>query len=215
MDPAQSQEIPVDYILFFQRAGNFERNLRVTIQVQLDRNAKSARFVVLVQPHLAQAYTLARWLTRSRDDADEVMQEACIRALNAIEQQSGVNTRAWLLAIVRNTAYTWLKAKKRIKLVGLDDLSERDLARVEERGAQDDPTVDPETEIISRANAQQLERMIAALPIEFKEALILRDIQGLGYHEIAEVTASPLGTVMSRLSRARKRLIHLLKEDDA
>lgn len=215
MDPAQSQEIPVDYILIFQRAGNFGRNLRVTIEVQLDRNAKSARFVVLVQPHLAQAYTLARWLTRSRDDADEVMQEACIRALNAIEQQSGVNTRAWLLAIVRNTAYTWLKAKKRIMLVGLDDLSERDLARVEERGAQDDPTVDPETEIISRANAQQLERMIAELPMEFKEALILRDIQGLSYHEIAEVTAAPLGTVMSRLSRARKRLIHLLREDDA
>jgi RNA polymerase sigma factor (sigma-70 family) len=183
--------------------------------VQLDRNAKSARFVALVQPHLAAAYTLARWLTRSRDDADEVMQEACIRALKAIEQQSGGNTRAWLLAIVRNTAYTWLKAKKRIKLVGLDDLSERDLARVEERGAQDDPTVDPETEIISRANVQQLERLIAELPIEFKEALILRDIQGLGYHEIAQVTAAPLGTVMSRLSRARKRLIHLLKEDDA
>ena len=185
------------------------------MKVQLDQHAKSARFVAVVQPYLADAYTLARWLTRNRDDADEVLQEACIRALAAIEQQTGANARAWLLAIIRNTAYTWLSAKKRLRLVGLDDLSERDLARVEEGGAQDAPIVDPETELIARANAQQLERLISELPMEFREALVLRDIQGLGYHEIAEVTGVPVGTVMSRLSRARRRVIYSLKEADA
>lgn len=180
--------------------------------VQLDRNARSARFVALVQPYLSDAYTLARWLTRNRDDADEVVQEACIRALGAIEQQSGTNARAWLLAIIRNTAYTWLKDKGRTRLVGLEDLSAKDLARVEEGGEQGEITADPEAEMIARADAQQLERLIAELPIDFRETLVLRDIQGLGYHEIAEVTGVPLGTVMSRLARARKRLIGALKK---
>ncbi|HEU5091428.1 MAG TPA: sigma-70 family RNA polymerase sigma factor [Nitrospira sp.] len=181
----------------------------------MDRDGKSVRFVTLVEPHLADAYALARWLTRNRDDADEVLQEACIRALAAIEQQSGTNVRAWLLAIIRNTAYTWLKAKKRISLIGLDSLSEKDLARVEEGGAQGVPTTDPEAEMIARADAQNLEKHINELPIEFREALVLRDIQGLGYHEIAQVTGVPVGTVMSRLARARRRLISALKETEA
>lgn len=165
----------------------------------------------MVQPYLADAHTLARWLTRNRDDADEVFQEACIRALAAIEQQNGANARAWLLAIIRNTAYTWLRAKKRLRLVGLDDLCEKDFARVEERGTQDAPIVDPEAELIARATATRLEKLVGELPIEFREALVLRDIQGLTYHEIADVTGVPVGTVMSRLSRARKRLIDSLK----
>jgi RNA polymerase sigma factor (sigma-70 family) len=177
----------------------------------LGRDGKSSRFAALVQPHLSDAYTLARWLTRDRADADDVLQEACIRAFGAIEQQSGTNARAWLLAIVRNTAYTWLKEKNRITLVGLEDLTERDLVRVEQEGAQGTPTSNPETELIDRADAKHLEALITGLPLEFRETLVLRDIHGLGYHEIAEVTGVPVGTVMSRLARARQRLILALK----
>jgi RNA polymerase sigma-70 factor, ECF subfamily len=181
----------------------------------VDPNAKSARFVVLVQPYLADAYILARWLTRNRDDADEILQEACIRALGAIEQQSGPNARAWLLSITRNTAYTWLKNKGQTKYVGLDDLSEKELALVEQHGTHGVPSPDPETELIARADAQQLERSITELPIEFRETLVLRDIHGLGYQEIAEVTGVPVGTVMSRLARARRRVIETIRRADA
>lgn len=179
--------------------------------MQLDRNAKSARFVALVQPYLADAYTLARWLTRSRDDADEVLQEACIRALRAIEQQSGANARAWLLSITRNTAYTWLRNKSRTPYVALDDLSEKDLAIVEEQGTHGVSSRDPEAEMIARADAEQLKKSLTELPIEFREALVLRDIHGLGYQEIAEVTGVPVGTVMSRLARARRRVIETIR----
>jgi RNA polymerase sigma-70 factor (ECF subfamily) len=96
----------------------------------------------------------------------------------------------------------------------LDDLTQRDFARLEEGGAQDAPIADPEAELITRATAERLEKLVSELPMEFREALVLRDIQGLGYHEIAEVTGVPVGTVMSRLSRARKRLIHSLKNAD-
>jgi len=194
------------------RAGIFGAISESVLEVQFTQDGKNARFVALVEPHLGDAYAFARWITRDRDDADEVLQEACIRALGAIEQQSGPSARAWLLTIVRNTAYTWLKEKKRLKLVGLDDLSEGDLVRVEEGGAEGRPIADPEAVMIARAEAQQLEGLISGLPVEFRETLVLRDIQGLGYHEIAEVTGVPVGTVMSRLARARKRLIVGLRE---
>jgi RNA polymerase sigma-70 factor (ECF subfamily) len=178
----------------------------------LDRDEKNSRFATLVEPHLSDAYTLARWLTRDRADADDVLQEACIRAFGAIEQQSGTSARAWLLAIVRNTAYTWLKHKHRITLVSLEDLGETDIVRVEQGGEQRTAAVDPESDLIARSDAKHLEALITGLPMEFRESLVLRDVQGLAYHEIAEVTGVPVGTVMSRLARARKRLILALKE---
>lgn len=167
----------------------------------------------MVTPYLADAYTLARWLTRNRADADDVLQEACIRALGAVDRQSGNSARAWLLAIVRNTAYTWLKAKHRTMLVGMDDLAEKDLVQVEQGGGQAAATIDPESEMIAHADAKHLEALITGLPMEFRETLVLRDIQGLGYREIAEVTGVPVGTVMSRLARARQRVIAGLRED--
>ena len=206
-------KIPGRDIFLFCGNGNFSADFRVIRKsVALGNDGKTSRFATVVQPHLSDAYTLARWLTRDRADADDVLQEACLRAFGAIEQQSGGNARAWLLAIVRNTAYTWLKDKHRITLVGLDDLTEKDIVRVEQGGEQGGVTTDPETEMIARADAKQLESLIAGLPMEFQETLVLRDIQGLGYHEIAEVIGVPLGTVMSRLARARKRLIIALKE---
>jgi RNA polymerase sigma factor (sigma-70 family) len=181
----------------------------------LANNEHNAKFEALVAPFLADARTLARWLTRNRADADDVLQEACIRAFAAIDQHSGASARAWLLAIVRNTAYTWLRDKRRVMLVGLDDLAEQDVLKVECGGEQRVATIDPEAEMIARADAKHLEALIVGLPMEFRETLVLRDLQGLGYREIAEVTGVPVGTVMSRLARARHRLITALKEDDS
>ena len=176
---------------------------------------QNAKFTVVVTPHLADAYTLARWLTRSRADADDVLQEACIRALSALEQHSGTSSRAWVLAIVRNTAYTWLNGKRASPLVGIDDLTERDRVQFDRGGEQANAIIDPEHEMIARADVKQLEILIAGLPSEFREMVVLRDLQGLGYREIAEVTGSPIGTVMSRLARARQRLIAELKENNS
>jgi RNA polymerase sigma factor (sigma-70 family) len=178
----------------------------------LSEDWRAKRFAALVEPYLADAYTLARWLAKNKDDADDVLQEACIRAFGAIAQQSGLSARAWLLAIVRNTAYTWLKEKNRVNLVRLDDLGEAETVRVEHGGELGAAALDPEAEMIARADAKLLESLITGLPVEFREAVVLRDIQGLGYKEIAEVTGVPVGTVMSRLARARKRLIAALKE---
>ena len=180
----------------------------------MDNDEKHAKFATVVTPYLADAYTLARWLTRNRTDADDVLQEACIRALGAVDQHSGSSARAWLLAIVRNTAYTWLKDKHRTMLVGMDDLAEKDLVQVEQGGGQGGATIDPESEMIAHADAKRLEALITGLPMEFRETLVLRDIQGLGYREIAEITGAPVGTVMSRLARARQRLIAALREDN-
>jgi RNA polymerase sigma-70 factor, ECF subfamily len=204
-----------DSLIFFEGREFSNPFLSHQKKCPLDSNWKTAKFATLVEPYLADAYMLARWLTRNTADADDVLQEACIRAYGAIEQQFGSNPRAWLLAIVRNTAYTWLKEKNRVSLVGLDELGEKDIVRVERGDEQGALPVDPETEMIIRADARQLEDLITGLPVEFREALVLRDIQGLGYHEIAEVTGVPIGTVMSRLSRARKRLIARLKETNA
>ena len=124
----------------------------------------------------------------------------------------GTNPRAWVLAIVRNTAYTWLNSRRAAPLIGIDDLTERDRVQVERGWEQAASTIDPESEMIARAEVKQLEALIAGLPAEFRETLVLRDLQGLGYREIAEVTGSPVGTVMSRLARARQRLIAALSE---
>jgi RNA polymerase sigma factor (sigma-70 family) len=142
-----------------------------------------------------------------------VLQEACIRALGAVEQCSGRNARAWMLAIVRNTAYTWLNGKRTTMLVGIDDLGEKDRIKVE-IGDRVGIAFDPESDMIARADLKQLEVLIDELPIEFRETLVLRDLQGLGYREISEVTGVPVGTVMSRLARARQRLIAAIKENN-
>jgi RNA polymerase sigma factor (sigma-70 family) len=173
-------------------------------------------FARIVVPHLGEALTLARWLTGSRADAEDVVQEACIRALRAIEGYSGGSARSWVLAIVRNTARTWIANRARAKLVAVDDLGDEELRKVERGGDVDGAQVTtPEAELIARADAGALEAAVAALPPDFREALVLRDLQGLGYREIAEVTGAPIGTVMSRLARARQHLIRALKINEA
>jgi len=163
------------------------------------------RFERLVLPHLPAAYALARTLTGNRADAEDVVQDACLRALRAIGGLAVANPRAWMLTVVHNTAYTWLGKNRPATIVAVEDL---ELA--EQSNPQGGDRNTPELEVIARSEAAQLEAAIAALPTAFRETLVLRDLEGLNYKEIAEVTGVPIGTVMSRLTRARSRLIFLL-----
>jgi RNA polymerase sigma-70 factor (ECF subfamily) len=165
------------------------------------------RFKAVVLPHLADAYTLARWLTGSRADAEDVVQDACLRAFRAISTYAGGNARAWVLTIVRNTAYTWLGKNRGLVLVEDIDALEQARGGVD---ADASHTETPETALIAKADAAQLDAAIAALPAPFREALVLREIHDLDYREIASVTGVPVGTVMSRLARARHRLMVVL-----
>ena len=163
----------------------------------------NARFAEVVLPHLDDAYALARWLTGNRDDAQDVVQDGCLRAFRGIAGFTGGNARAWVLTIVRHTAYTWLRRNRSASLVMVDDLEAVERAHTD---PADREKLTPETELIAKADAARLETAIADLPAPFKETLVLRDVQGLDYREIAQITEVPIGTVMSRLARARMQI---------
>jgi RNA polymerase sigma-70 factor (ECF subfamily) len=169
-------------------------------------NDDKARFASVVLPHLGDAFALARWLTGDRADAEDIVQDACLRAFRGIAGFSGGNARAWVLTIVRHTAFTWLGKNRPAAVVVTDDLEA--VERSQQRAGSADPEVEtPETALIAKTDSGRLEAAIAALPTPFRETLVLRELQGLDYREIAEVTGVPIGTVMSRLARARRRLI--------
>jgi RNA polymerase sigma-70 factor (ECF subfamily) len=157
---------------------------------------KLASFEEAVLPHLDAAYNLARWLTRSEADAEDVVQEAVLRAFRYFSGFHGHEGRPWLLGIVRHTCYTWLRQNRAQELLTpLDesqDFESRDL--------------NPEELLLQSADTQMVRRALEELPVEFREVLLLREFEGLSYKEIAGITDLPLGTVMSRLARARKRL---------
>jgi RNA polymerase sigma-70 factor (ECF subfamily) len=155
-----------------------------------------AAFEAAVLPHLDAAYTLARYLLRDDADAEDAVQDACLRALRYFAGFRGVEGRAWLLRIVRNTCYTWRRRRNAEPAVSLDD----DLHAEHAAGES------PEDALILAAGRDALHAAIEALPAEFREAIVLRELEGLSYREIGEVAGVPVGTVMSRLSRARKRL---------
>jgi RNA polymerase sigma factor (sigma-70 family) len=169
----------------------------------------SARFRSVVLPHLDDAYGLARWLTGNRTDAEDVVQEASLRAFRGIGNFSNGNAKAWVLTIVRNAAYDWLQKNRPAALVLVEDLEGIEGAQSSEQNAET-----PESALIAINAETLLEAAIAALPAPFRETLILRDVQGLSYREIAEVTGMPTGTVMSRLARARGRLLATLAESE-
>jgi RNA polymerase sigma factor (sigma-70 family) len=180
----------------------------------LNSDDDRARFSTVVLPYLGDAYALARWLTGDRADAEDVVQEACLRALRGIGGFAGTNARAWLLTIVRHAAYTWLGKNRSASLLVVEDLEAIEQQQASAAAfAQDAQT--PEAALIAKADAQRLESTIAELPVPFRETLVLRDVQGLDYKEIAEVTKVPIGTVMSRLARARRRLIERIATDEA
>ncbi len=158
-------------------------------------------------PHINEAYRLAHWLTGNRADAEDVVQDASLRAFRAIGSFAGGNARAWVLSIVRNTAYSWLRQNRPSAVVTVEDLEAVELMQSD---PGDRSVETPEVALIAKADAEQLRAAIAALPSPFRETLVLRDIEGLDYREIAEATEVPIGTVMSRLARARRRLIELI-----
>jgi RNA polymerase sigma factor (sigma-70 family) len=174
----------------------------------------NAQFSAVVLPHLPDALTTALWLTGDRADAEDIVQEACLRAFRAIATFSGGNARAWVLAIVRNTAHSWLRKNRRAELVPVDDLEPDERVQAE-RGADIEELAlgTPEADLIASADQAHLRAEIEKLPAEFREALVLRDIQGLEYRDIAEITSVPVGTVMSRLARARRRLVTALSQE--
>ena len=163
-------------------------------------------FAEQILPHLDDAYALAKWLTGNASDAEDVVQDSCIRALRAIEHAQVVKARAWLLTIVRNTASSWMARNRPAQLVVTDSIET--MARAEAA-----PDLSPEDHVIANAQSAALERAIAALPIVFREALVMREFSNLSYREIAEATQSPVGTVMSRLARARALLIVTLARE--
>lgn len=172
----------------------------------MDVTSETARrlFAERIMPHLDDAFGLARWLTGSAADAEDVTQDACMRALAAIERAQTTNARAWLLAIVRNTAFTWTARNRPQRVLVTDDVET--FAPCAPDGAPS-----PEADLIARADAAALERAIDALPLVFREALVMREFNDLSYREIAEATGAPIGTVMSRISRARLLLAQALK----
>jgi RNA polymerase sigma factor (sigma-70 family) len=177
----------------------------------VDRGDSKARFANVVIPHLDDAYGLARWVTGNHADAEDVVQEACLRAFRGIGGFSGGNDRAWVLTIVRNAAYDWLRKNRSPAVIHVDDLE-----AIERMQLADDATPagdNPEVALIARADEAKLEAAIASLPPLFRDTLVLRDVQGLDYREIATITGVPIGTVMSRLARARGRVIAMLGAD--
>jgi RNA polymerase sigma factor (sigma-70 family) len=165
---------------------------------------KGDRFRAVVLPHLADALAFARWLTGSPHDAEDVVQEACIRALAGIDTYAGGSARAWLLAIVRNACFTWLAKHRPKSLVLAGDTAA--LAGTREEGMFGNAEPTPEAQLIAKADAEAIAAAIEALPNPFREVVVLRDINGLSYREIAAMIGVPIGTVMSRLARARSLL---------
>ena len=161
------------------------------------------RFAELVMPHVADALSLARWLTGNVTDAEDVVQEACVRAFRSVSSARNGEARAWLLAIVRNTAFTWLAKNRPKGVVTTDDESTFERAGLEMVESQSSP----EATLIGKAESEHLHAAIAGLPLSYREVLVLREIEGLSYQEIAKTLSIPVGTVMSRIARARNLLI--------
>jgi RNA polymerase sigma factor (sigma-70 family) len=155
-----------------------------------------ASFEALMLPHLDAAHNLARWLVRNEDDAQDIVQEAYLRALKAFHGFHGSDGRAWLLKIVRNTAYTWLRRNRAVDLTTFD----------EEIHTSGGDAANPAMTLEKIENAEAVRDAMEDLAVEFREILVLRHLEGLSYKEIADIAQIPPGTVMSRLARARARL---------
>jgi len=161
----------------------------------------NASFELVVLPHLDAAYNLARWLMRDPAAAEDVLQEAMVRALTYFASFKGVNPRAWLLQIVRNQAYSSLALNRGVETVPLAEESDEPAAA--ELVSCDDS---PETALLRSRESRRVRALVAGLPVELRETLVLREFEECSYKEIAEATQTPIGTVMSRLWRARQLL---------
>ena|ERR1043165_2613724 len=163
--------------------------------------SQHARFEQVVLPHLDSAYNLARWLTGNEHDAEDVVQDAYLRAAKFFDSFRGGDARPWLMTIVRRTCYDWLERNRAHQSLTVFD---------EELHSDQGDDFDPVQHALREENREILRHALAELPIEFREVLVLRELEGLSYKEIAGVTSLPPGTIMSRLARARERLRHCL-----
>jgi RNA polymerase sigma-70 factor (ECF subfamily) len=167
----------------------------------LTSQEKLRRFEEQISPHLKSAYNLARWLTRSHEDAEDVVQEAFLRAFSAFESFRGEDAKPWLLTIVRNASLTWLKRNRNAgATIGFEEAPEDPSER----------SPDPEELLLISSDREQVRRALEQLPSDFREAVVLREMEGLSYKEISTTIGVPLGTVMSRLSRGRDWLKRIL-----
>jgi RNA polymerase sigma factor (sigma-70 family) len=163
-------------------------------------------FEEVVLPHLDAAFNYARWLTKSDADAEDVVQDAAVRALRFFSSLRNDDARAWLFTIVRNTWYArFSKVGRADQHAVFDDVKDE---RRDER-------LDPEALVIQQQAVERMRRAIEELPVDFREVIILRELEGLSYKEIAAVIRAPIGTVMSRLARGRERLLAMLESEPA
>lgn len=194
------------------RASSGARAAPPRIRPSLDQDRAAELFQQVVVPHLGDAFALARWLAGNPSDAEDIVQDACMRALKAIAGYHGGSARAWLLTIVRNTAFTTLARQRSSALVLVGDLADIDDVASDKSAASASPQPTPESELIRRADERAVAQAIAALTLPMREVVVLRDVNGFSYKEIAEVLNLPAGTVMSRLARGRQQLALLLSE---
>jgi RNA polymerase sigma factor (sigma-70 family) len=167
--------------------------------------AQLQRFEEIALPHLNAAYNLARWLTRNEHDAQDVVQESYLRAFRYFDSYQGGDGKAWLLAVVRNTHLTWRSRVKSRLEIELDEESERSVRNVRS------DEVSALEQMVTDAGARDLRGCIEELPLDYRGVLVMRELEELSYQQISEVASLPIGTVMSRLSRARARLAECVK----
>jgi len=174
----------------------------------LDEQSRVRRFEETVMVHLDAAYDFARWLTRDEHNAEDVVQEACLRAFRFMDSLRGENARAWLFTIVRNTYYTWLK-KSQVETLSVP-FDEETMAA---HGLEAAELEGPAERLLHQQDTRRLiNDALARLPEEFREVIVLRELEDMSYKEIARIADIPIGTVMSRLSRARKLLLQHLQQ---
>jgi RNA polymerase sigma factor (sigma-70 family) len=188
-----------------QLSGQQQMSVSV-VQNKDERNAFDEIFL----PYLPEAYRLAQWLAGSASDAEDIVQEAAIRAFRGIKGFGAVNARAWSLTIVRNTALSWLTKNRPKAVAYINDLSPVEQQELEHEGLHGTRVETPEEIALFKADAEDIQKALAQLSTQFREVIVLREINQMSYRDIAEITNVPIGTVMSRLSRARELLIALL-----
>jgi len=163
-------------------------------------------------PNLTEAYRLAKWLTGNTSDAEDVVQDAALRAFRGIKNFGSINARAWSLTIVRNTAYSWLQKNRPKAVLSTDELSEFERQQFELEHEHTSRTETPEEIVLLKSDIEDVRQALASLPALFREVIVLRELHELNYRDIAEIANVPIGTVMSRLSRARQLLIEYMKD---
>jgi RNA polymerase sigma-70 factor, ECF subfamily len=172
-------------------------------------DSKRSRFEYSVSPHVDAAYNLARWLTRNEHDAQDVVQEALLRAFTFFEGFRGLDARPWVLKIVRNTCYTWLQTNRPGEVTTVDANELNDMPPV-----YSGPGDDPEILALRRTTALEINDALARLPASLREVVVLRELEGMSYKEIATIIDAPIGTVMSRLARGRADLRRFLQHSN-